>query len=194
MLGIIFCGGQSSRMKSDKGLLMHNAKTWAEIAFEKLCGLQIPIKLSINEHQFKAYSKIFSEDLLIVDDNLIEVKGPLLGLLSVHKKNSDADLFILACDLLLMESILLKELLTQYENDKVSDAFIYTIDNQPEPLCGIYTSKGLKKIMTLQKSNMLLKHSMKYVLSQLNVCCLPIKNLDKKSFKNFNADKDLNDL
>jgi molybdopterin-guanine dinucleotide biosynthesis protein A len=191
MVGVILCGGQCSRMGSDKGLLISNTKTWAQISFEKLSSLQIPIKFSINEQQLAAYKKIFKEDFLIVDNNLLEVKGPLLGVLSAHEMNCNADLFILACDLLLIEPTLLKELFDLYKNNNQYEVFIFTNENQPEPLCGIYTNKAIKKIINLQKNDKLLKHSMKFVLSQLNVCSAPIKNMHIQSFKNFNADTDL---
>jgi molybdopterin-guanine dinucleotide biosynthesis protein A len=191
MLGIILCGGESSRMKSDKGLLTYNAKTWAETAFKTLSTLHIPINISVNEQQFIAYSKIFSQDLLIVDSALVKIKGPLLGLLSSHIKNLAEDLFILATDTLFMNSNILKELVEIYKEDKVHEVYIFTNVTEPEPLCGIYTHKGLKKIIDLYKTDNLLKHSMKYVLSQLNVCFVPIKDEYKKGFTNFNTENDL---
>ena len=118
MFGIILCGGESSRMGSDKGLLTYDDKTWAEIAFEKLASLKIPIKISLNEHQFEAYSKVFKRDLLIVDNDLLEIRGPLLGVLSLHEKNIDEDLLILAADLLFMDSTILKELVELHKKDK----------------------------------------------------------------------------
>jgi molybdenum cofactor guanylyltransferase len=191
MLGIILCGGESSRMKSDKGLLTYNAKTWAETAFETLDSLQIPINISVNEQQVMAYAKVFSQDLLIVDSGLIQIKGPLLGVLSSHIKNEEEDLFILATDNFLMDSNILNELVELYKKNKQHEVFIFTNATEPEPLCGIYTHKGLKKIMSLYKNDNLLKHSMKYVLSQLNVCFVPIKDEYKRGFTNFNTENDL---
>jgi molybdenum cofactor guanylyltransferase len=191
MLGIILCGGESSRMKSDKGLLTYNAKTWAEMAFETLSSLQIPINISVNEQQFVQYAKVFSQDLLIVDSDLVKIKGPLLGVLSSHIKNEEEDLFILATDTLFMDSNILKELVELYKKDNEHEVFIFTNATEPEPLCGIYTHKGLKKIMALYTNHNLLKHSMKYILSQLNACFVPIKDEYKKGFTNFNTENDL---
>jgi molybdenum cofactor guanylyltransferase len=190
-LVIILCGGESSRMKSDKGLLTYNDKTWSEIAYETLATLNITINISVNEQQFVAYSKLFKEDLLVVDDDLLEIRGPLLGVLSLHEKNINEDLLVLACDLLFMESTMLKGLVALYKNDKEHEVFIFTNDNEPEPLCGIYTSNALQKITALQKNDKLLKHSMKFVLSQLNVCFVPIKDEYKKGFTNFNTENHL---
>jgi molybdenum cofactor guanylyltransferase len=194
MLGIILCGGQSSRMGSDKGLLVHEAKTWAQTALDKLSVLEIPVKFSINPKQQSEYAKVFTPEMLIIDDSALSIKGPLLGVLSAHLQNSDDDLFLLACDLPLMEPFILKELLAVYHTYKQYEAYIFTNDNEPEPLCGIYTSKGPAKIIALQKQNKLIKHSMKFILSQLSVHSTIIQEEQKKCFRNFNAHAQLNGL
>jgi molybdopterin-guanine dinucleotide biosynthesis protein A len=194
MLGIILCGGQSSRMGSDKGLLVHEAKTWAQTAFDKLSVLKIPIQFSVNGQQQAEYAKVFSSGLLITDDTEVGVKGPLLGVLSAHLQNPHDDLFLLACDLPLMEPGLLKELLAVYEKGKNFEVYIFTNDKEAEPLCGIYTSGALKKIAALQKENKLLKFSMKFILSQLVVCEITLPDSQKMYFRNFNAHADINGL
>jgi len=194
MLGIVLCGGQSSRMGSDKGLLVHEAKTWAQTAFDKLSALNIPIKFSINDRQQSDYAKVFANELLIVDNTALFIKGPLLGVLSVHIQNTSNDLFLLACDLPLMESNVLKELFVYYEQNKKYEAYIFTNNNEQEPLCGIYTSKALKKILTLLQENKLPKHSMKFILSQLVVFEIALHDTQKVCFRNFNAHADINGL
>jgi len=194
MLGIILCGGQSSRMGSDKGLLVHEAKTWAQTAFDKLSVLKIPIQFSVNGQQQPEYAKVFSPGLLITDDTEVAVKGPLLGVLSAHLQNPHDDLFLLACDLPLMEPGLLKELLAVYEKGKNFEVYIFTNDKEPEPLCGIYTSKALQKIMAIKKQGQLVKHSMKFILDHLNVRSITATAEQKKCFRNFNAHAALNGL
>ena len=194
MLGIILCGGQSSRMGSDKGLLVLEAKTWAQTAFDKLATLNIPMRLSVNEKQFADYAKVFAAENLITDGISIDVRGPLLGVLSAHIQNPADDLFLLACDMPLMEPLLLKELYNYYLQTPGTEVYIFTNDNEPEPLCGIYTAKGLSKIIALQKENKLVKHSMKFILNQLSVYTVVLKEEQKKYFRNFNAHAELNGL
>jgi molybdopterin-guanine dinucleotide biosynthesis protein A len=194
MLGIILCGGKSSRMGSDKGLLIHEAKTWAQTAWEKLSVLKIPIQLSLNGKQLEEYAKVFQPGTLIVDDSALDIRGPLLGVLSAHLQHPDKDLFVMACDLPLMDANLLKELFSLYQQSKKYDAYIFTNDKEPEPLCGIYTSKALKKIIALKQKGLLIKHSMKFMLSQLIVCEIAVHDNQKICFRNFNAHADINGL
>lgn len=194
MVGIILCGGQSNRMGSDKGLLMYEAKTWAQTALEKLAVLDIPIKLSVNALQQSEYAKVFKPELLILDNDTLSIQGPLLGVLSAHLQHPAKDLFLLACDLPLMESNLLKELFALHKQSKKYDVYIFTNNRESEPLCGIYTSKALKKVIALKQADKLTRHSMKFILSQLVVCEIALQENQKVYFRNFNAHADINGL
>jgi molybdopterin-guanine dinucleotide biosynthesis protein A len=181
-------------MGSDKGLLKPEVKTWAQIATEKLAKLQIPVKLSVNSDQFPAYASLFSSADLIVDDASLLVKGPLLGVLSCHVRYPAEDLFILACDLPLVEISLLHELISAYHQQPSHGAFVFTNDGEPEPLCGIYTSKSLSFILSLLQSGKLVKHSMKNMLDHVTVTSIGLRDDQKKSFTNFNSHAELNGL
>ena len=192
MFGVVLCGGQSTRMGTDKGLLKYHAKTWAEAVVDKLKTLAIDIKVSVNTKQVADYSKVFPPGILIVDNDALKIKGPLCGLLSVHIQHPSQDLFVLACDMLLLETEVLKELLAYYRLHPDSEAFVFTNDSAPEPLCGIYKAKGLSHIYHLYKTDHLSKHSMKNVLETIPTFLIP---LDKtKFFSNFNTHADLKDL
>lgn len=194
MLGTILCGGQSTRMGADKGLIKLQADTWAKIAFDKIVSLSVPVVVSINSKQEKEYASIFPDTPLIKDNPSLPLKGPLCGVLSVHLQYPDEDLIILACDMPLLESVLLKELLIYYKEQPAADAFVYKNDEQPEPLCGIYKAKGLSHIVELYRKGQLTKHSMKYVLEHINAFFIPLPGDQKNSFRNFNAHAELNGL
>lgn len=194
MLALLLCGGQSTRMGTDKGLIKNEARTWAQTAVDKLNTLNLPVKISVNEKQHDDYAAIFPAADLITDDNTLSVKGPLLGVLSAHLQNPGEDLILLACDMLLMEPILLKELYTNYTLHKNYNAYVFNNDGGPEPLCAVYTAAGLAKIITALKNNQLQKHSMKFALSLLHVFSTDLKEEQKKYFRNFNAHAELNGL
>jgi molybdenum cofactor guanylyltransferase len=194
MLGIVLCGGQSTRMGTDKGLIVNEARTWAQSAVDKLSALHLPVKISVNEKQYNYYCKVFAADDLITDDKSLVVGGPLLGVLSAHLQHPTSDLFLLACDMLLMESKLLKELYNTAVQQKNYEAYVFSNNNHAEPLCAIYTAVGLSKIVAALKNNQLQKHSMKYALNILSTFSTPLQETQKKYFRNFNAHAELNGL
>jgi molybdenum cofactor guanylyltransferase len=194
MLGVVLCGGQSTRMGSDKGLLKLHANTWAQTAVDKLSELQLPIIISVNKLQLPDYSAIFSSEQIVTDNDSLQIKGPLCGVLSVHIQYPYEDLEILACDMPLMETELLKELLNLYHQHQGNDAFVFTNDGEPEPLCGIYKASGLAHILQLYQNKQLPKHSMKYMLEHIATSSTLIPDDKKKCFRNFNAHAELNGL
>lgn len=193
MLGVVLCGGQSSRMGSDKGLLVLNDKTWTQKAIDTLSNFQIPIIISVNKNQYHDYSLIFRLNTLIADDPSLQLHGPLYGLLSVHLKYPEEDLLILACDMPLIDTELIKELVTKYSTE-TADAFIYTNDGEPEPMPGIYRSKGLAYVHQLYRNNQLPGYSMKYMLEHISTSIIPLPADKKNYFRNFNTHAELNGL
>jgi molybdopterin-guanine dinucleotide biosynthesis protein A len=97
----------------------------------------------------------------------------------------------LACDMLLMETRLLEKLIDSAKADSSFDAYIFTKDDQLEPLCGIYKLEGLKKIMFMLQNNALVKHSMKYVLGNLRVREIAVEDQDYRYFGNFNSQEEI---
>jgi len=193
MLGVILCGGQSTRMGSDKGLLKLHANSWAQTAIDKVAELQMPVIISVNQDQYPGYSSIFTAQQLVPDNDTLKMKGPLCGVVSVHIQYPQEDLLILACDMPLMETELLKELMNHYQQYP-GDAFVFTNEGEPEPLCGIYTAKGLAHILHLYSTSQLPKHSMKYMLEHILTTAIPLPDDKKKCFRNFNAHAELNGL
>lgn len=189
MTGVVLCGGQSTRMGSDKGLLTQDELTWAEVAVAKLSSLEIPVVVSVNKEQVNLYSKVFSASQLIIDDESILIKGPLLGLLSVHQQFPDEDLLVLACDMVDMGKKLLQDLLSVYK-DSFHEACVYTVNGKRQPLCAVYTSKGLKPIFCLYRQGQLKKFSMMYALEGMNTNYISA-NAFEKHFANYNCVEDL---
>ena len=194
MIGLILCGGQSSRMGTDKGLLKSEAIPWARHAFDKLSSLQIPVLISVNRNQVNDYAELFTAAGLVTDNETLQLKGPLLGVLSTHLAYPGQDIFVLACDMLLMESSILMQLFNEYGTTREADAIVFTNDGQPEPLCGIYKSGGLQLVLARYYSQQLSKHSMKFMLEHLAVYFISITDDQKKFFRNINAHAELNGL
>lgn len=194
MLGVVLCGGKSTRMGTDKGLLKAETTTWVQSAAEKLKSLGFRVKISVNKDQYNEYSSVFTPEDLIVDEPSLQLHGPLYGVLSAYLHNQGEDLFILACDMPLMEPFLLEQLLQTSRENPSFDAFVYTNEGEPEPLCGIYKAIGLSEVLEMYHAQQLTKHSMKFMLDHINTFIVPIPDEHKKCFRNFNAHAELNGL
>ncbi|MES2372921.1 MAG: molybdenum cofactor guanylyltransferase [Bacteroidota bacterium] len=192
MTGLLLCGGKSSRMGSDKGLLPAQGITWAENAYHKLASVVSPIFISVNDVQLATYAKHFSETQLIVDNDQLNIGGPLRGLLSMHMHLPQEDILLFACDLLFMETVVFDELLLQQKKLPAKEAFVFTQDKEAEPLCGIYTAKGLGKILNAYQNAVLGKHSMKHILKTLDTSLTALPKEWEHCFKNINTRQDLN--
>ena len=190
MKGLILCGGKSSRMGTDKGLLKQDKLTWTEIAAQKLSNLDLPILVSISQQQLPAYSSLFKPDQLILDRNELAIGGPLLGLLSAHLLFPQQDLFVLACDMRDISLSLLKNLHNEYSEGNC-EALVYSTENICQPMCGIYSSTGLARINDLFANQQLQKHSMMYVLERLKTIAIPVKEDDLACFINYNTPEEL---
>ncbi len=190
MLGLILCGGQSERMGTDKGLISLGEKNWVQTAAAKMALLDIPVKISVNKKQQAIYGVFFSQDEIILDNDSLDVKGPLAGVLSCHLAFPGEDLFVLACDMLHIKTDLLFKLVEKY-HQQIADVYIFSIEGNAEPLCSIYTARSLSYVNVLYKAKKLHKHSMKFILEQLNVCVVPLKEEEKKYFQNFNSPSDI---
>ncbi len=194
MLGVLLCGGLSTRMESDKGLMHFKQNTWAEHAANLFKQLDLPFIVSVNSKQVKNYTSFFSADKLLTDNPILQINGPLCGVISAHIKHPNQDLLVLACDMPLMQKDLLQILLNQYQLNDPFGAYYFLNNGQPEPLCAIYKASALSTIYQLYQDKKLLKHSMKFVLDQIPSAALTLNKDQVEYFKNFNARTDLNGL
>jgi molybdenum cofactor guanylyltransferase len=190
LLGVVLSGGNSSRMGEDKGLLVKDGSKWVNSCSAKLEQLGIPVIVSINSSQLDAYKAVFNPENLVIDK--IPVKGPLGGVLSVHDKYPDCDLVVLACDLQDVTFAAIRDLVNEYrERAGEHDFFVYNQNQEPEPLLGVYTAEGLKKIFSLFLSGELHKFSMKYMLDVGNTYSIDLGQEKWGQFKNYNFRADL---
>ena len=187
---MVLCGGQSIRMGQDKGLLNYASGTWVEAAVEKLKVLSLPVLVSVNEAQYKSYSNLFQNSMLVIDNNTLTVHGPLKGILSAHLQYPNEDLLILACDMRNMQPAVLEYLINTFSCGGV-DAAVFRNGDQMEPLCGIYSASGLHKIYEHYLHGLLKKFSMHSVLQLLHTTYLPVPEKWKGAFNNFNTAEDL---
>jgi molybdopterin-guanine dinucleotide biosynthesis protein A len=188
IIGVVMCGGNSSRMGRDKGLINVNGSTWAQLAFEKLKSYTDEVYVSINSTQRENYKKIFSGDLMIEDN--ITLKGPLAGLFSVHKVFPFKDKFLLACDMLKIDDSTISRLINIYKTNKsLYEFFVYKKNVNFETLAGIYTAPGTEKAFNSYLRGSLKKGSLNYILEKGITYAVKIREREK--FYNYNYPEDI---
>ncbi len=187
LLGAILCGGKSTRMGSDKGLLPIRNTIWAKHMHEKLAPFHIPVVYSINPEQLIDYREHISPEYLVVDNT--DVKGPLNGLLSVQQLYPGIDILLMSCDMLDLDAHTLEHLLEQYNNDRTFDFYVYQDEEYAQTFCGIYTGVGLEKVDGRLMIGRLDDFSLQSILDEGYTMRMPIKN--KAVFKNYNSSVDI---
>lgn len=185
MLGVVLCGGKSTRMGTDKGLIQKGNLTWAERAYIKLSLLSVPVVVSVNSDQETLYRNIFLEDVLVKDS--LHIGGPLNGILSVHQLYPNKNLLVLACDIVNMDGRIMEQLYDAFLLRKEEfDFFVYKNKGYYEPLCAIYTSKGLKTISQEIEIGKIGRFSMKSILEKGKTFSLEVSDDENEIFLNFN--------
>ena len=150
LLGAVLCGGRSTRMGMDKGLLEKDGQTWALFMAHKLDRWKIPVVFSINPHQQEDYAikLILPSGQCVLD--AVGLVGPLEGLFSVHHQFPYRDLLLLPCDMLDLDQTTIATLLNVYLEDRGDhDFYVFAEDHAErtyrQPFCGIYTATALQK-------------------------------------------------
>jgi molybdenum cofactor guanylyltransferase len=190
LLGVVLCGGKSSRMGSDKGLIKtENDLTWSEAAYHKLQRLELDVFVSINPSQRETYKDIFPTSILIEDEMapVFTFEGPLRGILSLHRLYPEHDVFVLACDMTEMDLSTLQQLMdnyTRFKNDY--DNFVFQCKKRLEPLCCIYGHRGLRKLYYRAIHGQLYHQSLQQVLSSSQSSVIQVNDQCAQLFTNYN--------
>ena len=103
----ILCGGKSSRMQSEKGLVLFQNKPFIEHIIQAILPITSNIKLITNnkEYDYLPYQKI---------PDIITDKGPLGGIYTALTNSETEFNLILSCDIPLISTELLSELISKH--------------------------------------------------------------------------------
>ena len=132
--GLVLAGGKSSRMGSDKALLIQDGKTQLSRAVALLAEHVERVFVSTRADQAGDAERSKFEQ--IVDRH--EDMGPVAGILSAMESNRQVSWLVLACDLPNIDDATISLLVEQCSADHPVTAFESVHDGLPEPLCAIY--------------------------------------------------------
>jgi molybdopterin-guanine dinucleotide biosynthesis protein A len=180
--GYILAGGKSSRMGTDKGLLLFEGKAMIQYVIEQLQPIFSKLVIVSNNPEYEKFG-------LEVIPDLIKDIGPAGGIYTALK-HSDTQLnFMVSCDM----PFITKEAI-EFIIKNTNESQIVLLENQGklEPLFGIY-SKDCEQIwleLIEQKTIKLQK-----MVSYFKLKTIPVENNEifKESFfKNINTEEDFN--
>jgi molybdenum cofactor guanylyltransferase len=134
----ILCGGKSSRMKTEKGLVQFQGKTFVQWILEALYPLTITPVLITGNHAYGIFQ------LEIIPDKIGD-KGPLGGIYSALCHASTDLVLILSCDIPKIKTGVLAYLIKK--SSQYPDRITFLSDGKNDyPLIGVYPKKCLKAV------------------------------------------------
>ena len=178
----ILCGGKSSRMQSEKGLVLFQEKPFIEHIIAAALPISYKIQLVTNtsDYDYLSYAKIKDIEL---------DKGPIGGIYTalVH---SDSEInLILSCDIPLISTEILSELITKHTSD--FEVSVFSDANKINPLIGIYSKKIIPILKKAIDENEL---KMMRLLDKVNHQIIEVTGEKSKQFRNVNSVDELNEL
>lgn len=130
VFGLILMGGQSTRMGHDKAAIDYHGKPQGQYAFELLNDILPHTFVSLRAGQTSDFT-----DQVIIDS--YDSKGPINGILSAMKAFPNKAFLVLACDLPMVSSQTINQLIAQRDPSKCATSFAGD-QGLPEPLMAIW--------------------------------------------------------
>lgn len=178
----ILCGGKSSRMQSEKGLVLYQNQPFIEHIIQAVLPISNNIQLvsNTNDYDYLAYKKI---------KDIIVNKGPLGGIYTALVHSETEMNLILSCDIPLISTEILEELIEKHTVN--FDVSVFEDKDRIHPLIGVYSKKI---IPVLKKTIDAADLKMMRFISSLKHQLIPIPDEKRHLFKNINSVAELNEL
>lgn len=189
---VVLCGGLSTRMGADKGLMKNDdGVLWVQKMVHICQELALPTVISINGSQQLSYEAIFAKEDLIID--IYPTMGPMGGILSVHNQLIDNDLLVLSCDMQDLDSELVFEVLQHHEKLAEYDAVIPFQDGFYQPFPGLYAAELLRKVSILHHTQQLENNGLQNMFKTFWAYELHLPQVHGHKLKSYNSKADLGD-
>ncbi|OMQ11687.1 molybdenum cofactor guanylyltransferase [[Flexibacter] sp. ATCC 35103] len=178
----ILCGGKSSRMQSEKGLVLFQGKPFIEHIIKAVLPITSTIKLIANNRQYDylSYQKI---------PDIITDKGPLGGIYTALINSETEFNLILSCDIPLISTELLSELVSKHNQE--AEITVFASESRMHPLIGIYSKKILPVIKNAIDNEDL---KMMNLIAKVPHQIIKIEESENFPLTNINSADELNDL
>jgi molybdopterin-guanine dinucleotide biosynthesis protein A len=144
LIGIIACGGMSSRMKADKSLLNYHGLPQRYYLYDLLKPFCSDVFISCNEEQVETVKKDYK---IICDKKEYAGNGPVSGLLSAFAEHPENAVLFVGCDYPFFGTKDLQNLIEERSDNYSAICYRNTNSFIPEPLLAIYEKRSKELIL-----------------------------------------------
>ena len=180
--GYILAGGKSSRMGTDKGLLLIEGKAMIEYVIEQMQPIFDKLVIVSNNPEYEKFG------LKVIPD-LIKDIGPAGGIYTALN-HSDSQLnFMVSCDMPFVTKEAIEFMIT---NSNESQIVLLENLGKLEPLFGVYSKECEEKWLQLIQQG---KFKLQDMVLHFKVKTIPVENNEifaASFFKNINTKEDFN--
>ncbi len=142
---IILAGGKSSRMGSDKGLLLLKGRPMIDYLLTIFAVLKIKVIIVANNSGYERFNVPVFKDV-------IEGKGPLVGIYTGLLKVKTEKNIIVSCDVPCVSKEMIETLIDNSGDEKIT---VVAYKDKIHPLIGIYSKSIAEKILEKIESEQL---------------------------------------
>jgi molybdenum cofactor guanylyltransferase len=174
LTGVVLCGGQSSRMKTDKSLLTYHGKQQRFYVHDMLKELCDEVLISVKDSS-QVVTQSGCEYILDTAKDI----GPMAGLLAAFERPKVNDVLLVGCDYPFLKK---QTLLRLIDYRLKSNSAVHYVNRQSqiaEPLIAVYRQLCYP---FLKYSNAQQQYSLKHFLQEMNATAMaPMDDLEIKS-------------
>ena len=176
----ILCGGKSSRMGTEKGLVNYNNQPFIQLVIDAIVPITTNIFLVTDNQEYTDFNYPLVADVY-------KNKGPVGGIFSALDRSETENNLILSCDIPKISTNVIKNYLINNISDQ-KDVIFLSDDKNIYPLIGIYNKSVKPKFSEAIKSN---KIKLLSLLNELNCQVIKVNPRDFESLKNINTQDEL---
>ena len=138
LFGLVICGGESTRMGTDKGMLNYHGKPQRYHVHDLLTPLCSKVFLCCNKNQTDSFQTGYQ---VLTDLPEFENTGPIAAILTAFNAYPGHNFLVAGCDYPFLQESDLKNFLSHIKENSVAAAF-YNKQGKYEPLLAYYSCKA----------------------------------------------------
>lgn len=176
----ILCGGKSSRMQTEKGMVHYKNKPFVQWVIEALKPISGNIFLVTDNLEYSSFGYPLVSDVY-------KDKGPVSGIFSALRHSETDSNLILSCDIPNISTSVIQNYLIKNISER-NDVTILSDNKNSYPLIAIYSKNVTPKFLEAINSD---KLKLVSLLKELKCLNIKVKSEDFESLRNINTKEEL---